>query len=465
MAVTPRDITGVNDGSDLFPDNTSSSVNNSNQQVNVINKASAGNLPIDATDIDANHVLYSVDGTDYKSVNLNTLGLGGGDTAFLGDLEFVASKGDLPTPVGGIITLLANKTYFFTSNVDLTGDRLVASQNTVILGGSSENAIITSTGLGAGIPLLYSEWTLPIRHVAFKDVDTALEIQGATNQPVALDWTGVNFVNVPNVGLINTCDNWIFDKGAFLNSQGLKFSGTIGTVGVGNSIFVGQGSAGSIIELLPNTTISRRFRIIYSAVVAFGSTTAITVDNTVTIPTESYILDNVNFSGGGTYTAGVSLNDVRTRFTASKGVLNTAEVGNYYFNNNVTTTAITTQGVATKILGTSIANPINQKFTHSDNRLTYVGGLLRDFQITAIMTVEANQQNQEVGFYVTKNGIPLPDSEMYVSTDSRRLAENCAIHTITEMSPNDYIEIWIENNNDDTDLLVQSLNVIVKSLN
>lgn len=465
MAAVERTITGTNDGSDLFPDGTTSAVSNNAAPVSRTTKNTAGNLPIDATDIDANHVLYSVDGNGYKSVNLDSLGLGGGDTTFLGDLVFVASKGDLPTPVGGVITLLANKTYFFTSNVDLTGDRLVASQNTVILGGSSENAVITSTGLGAGVALLTSEWTLPIRHVAFKDVDTAIAIDGTTNQPVALDWTGVNFVNVPNIGLINTCDNWIYDKGAVINSQGLKFSGTVGTVGVGNSIFTGTGSAGSIIELLPNTIISRRFRIIYSAVVAFGSTVAITVDNTVTIPTESYILDNVNFAGGGTYTAGVALNDVRTRFTASKGVLNTAEVGNYYFNNNATTTTIPAADTAVKIAGISTPNSINQKFTHSDNRLTYVGGLLRDFQITAIATVEANQQNQEVGFYIAKNGILIPDSEMYVSTDSRRLAENIAIHTITDLAPNDYIEIWIENANDDTNLLVEALNVIVKSLN
>jgi hypothetical protein len=69
------------------------------------------------------------------------------------NLTFVASKSDLPSPVGGVITLLAEHTYYFTADVDLLGDRLLGSQDTVILGASSENCSITSTGLGVGVAL------------------------------------------------------------------------------------------------------------------------------------------------------------------------------------------------------------------------------------------------------------------------------------------------------------------------
>lgn len=70
---------------------------------------------------------------------------------------FINSKSDLPTASGGVITLEANKTYYFTTDIDLTGDRLVGSQDTVILGSSSENSSITSTGLSASEFLLYSD--------------------------------------------------------------------------------------------------------------------------------------------------------------------------------------------------------------------------------------------------------------------------------------------------------------------
>ena len=62
-----------------------------------------------------------------------------------GDIVFVSSKNDLPTPVSSVITLEDNVTYYFTTTVDLLGDRLVGGENTVILGSSSENSRIKST--------------------------------------------------------------------------------------------------------------------------------------------------------------------------------------------------------------------------------------------------------------------------------------------------------------------------------
>ena len=59
-----------------------------------------------------------------------------------GNIVFVASKSDLPTAVSGVITLQDSITYFITTTVDLTGDRLVGGQNTSIIGGSSENCYL-----------------------------------------------------------------------------------------------------------------------------------------------------------------------------------------------------------------------------------------------------------------------------------------------------------------------------------
>lgn len=384
----------------------------------------------------------------------------GGSGAFY----FVASLSELPKAQSGIITLKANATYYFTGSIDLLGSRLVGSENTVILGASSENSRITSTGLSVGVPLLYSEWTTPIRHVVFEDVDTAIEIQGAINAPVALDWTGVNFLNVPNIGLIDTCDNFIFSKGAFLNSQNLIFDGTIGTVGMDNNIYTGSGSVGDILKVLSTCVITRRFRLIYSSMVVFGSTVGINVNTGATIPTEGYILDTINFSGGGTYLNGVSYIDNKTRFVNSKGIENTAEIGNYFMTNNATTTTITAIDTPVKVLGTSTANAINQKFTHSNNRLTYVGSLIRDFQVTATLSLTSGNNNV-VGVYVAKNGNIITSSEMYSTTSSGGRAESITCQTILELNQNDYVEIFVENASAVSNITVEYLNVITKSLN
>jgi hypothetical protein len=393
------------------------------------------------------------------------LDLVGGDvTIASGDIVFVNTKDDLPTAVENVITLANDVTYYFTTTVDLTGDRMVGGSNTVILGSSSENSRITSTGLGVGVALFTTEWTTPIRHVTFQDVDTAIAIDGSVNPPLALDWTGVNFLNVDNIGLIDTCDNFIYSKGAFLNSQNLQFSGTIGTIGMDNSIFVGSGASGNILDILSTCTITRRFRIIYSSMVVFGSSVGINVDASATIPTEGYILDTINFSAGGTYLTGVSYTDNKTRFVNSKGIENTAEIGNYYMTANATTTTISAVDTPVKILGNTTANTINQKFTHTDNKLTYVGALIRDFQVTATASLTSGNNNV-IGLYVAKNGVVIASSEMYSTTSSGGRAESITCQTILELNEGDYVEMYVENTTAATNITVEYLNVICKSLN
>ena len=369
---------------------------------------------------------------------------------------------NLPTAVAGVITLEDNYTYYITSTVDLAGNRLVGGSNTPILGASSENSILTSTGLGVGIPLLTSIYTTPIRHICIKDVDTAIDFDGSTNpNDMALDFTGINFVNVPNVGTVKDASNFIFDKGAFLNSKGLSFDGTIGTVGFGNCLFSGDGLAGNLLELLSTCVITRRFRVIYSSIVAFGSTTGINVNVSATVPTESYILDTINFSGGGSYLGGVMVNDNKTNFLNCKGIQNSAEISQYFMHANATTTVVASTGVAYKVLGTTTSSVITQKFTNTNNRATYVGSITRNFLITATLSFESGNNNQ-IGCYIAKNGSVSSDSEVYGTASGTGRAENITIQTLVELSENDYIEIFVENESSITNILVTDLNVIIK---
>jgi len=372
---------------------------------------------------------------------------------------FVSSKQDLPTAIGGVITLLSEYTYYFTIAVDLTGDRLVCLDSTTILGSSSESSSITSTGLSVGVALITSIYTLPIRHITLKDVDTAIDLDG-TLSTMALDWTGVNFSNIPNVGVVNNSDNFIFSKGALLNSKGLVFSGTIGTIGIDSSILVGDGAAGNIIEVDSTAIISRRFRIIYSSMVAFGSTVGINVNASATIPPVAYILDTVNFSGAGTYLSGVGSTNNKSLFNNCIGINNSAEVCQYYMNGNATTTVISATNTPVKILGTTTNSIFTQKFTHKNNRATYTGAITKIFSVNLAGSVESGNNNQ-IGVYIFKNSLSLDESEVYVTTNGAGKAENAFAHTLVELSTGDYLEIFIENNTGVSNILTTNLNVII----
>lgn len=378
------------------------------------------------------------------------------------NLIFVIDINDLPTAISNIITLEDDKTYYFLNNLDLNGNRIISGKNTTILGLSSEVSSITSTGLSVSTPLFSSIYTTPIRNISFKNVDTAFNFDGTTNpSDMALDWTGVNIINIPNIGIIKEASNFIYDKGAILNSKGLCFDGTINTIALNNSIFTGDGIIGNMIDILPTCVITRRFRVIYSSVVIFGSTVGINVDILATIPNESYILDTVNFSGGGTYLTGVIVTDNKALFINCKGINNSSEVSQYYMNNNLTSTVIGIVNTPYKISGVTSSAPITQKFNNTNNRATYVGSITRYFKVTTTLSAESGNNNQ-IGCYISKNGIVINESEVYGTTSGTGRAENIVIQTLVELSTNDYIEIFVENATSANNILVTNLNTIIQ---
>jgi hypothetical protein len=267
----------------------------------------------DSTAISGTNYLYFDDGSEYlRRILFSDFSNEVGTSIASGNIVFVASKSDLPTAVSGVITLASNITYFITAIVDLTGDRLVASQNTVILGASSENCYLKSTGLNSSTALITGNYSLPIRNISFthgKVFD--LDGDGVTT---ALDWFGINFVDCQTVGTIKDYSNFVMGDSAFLNSSGMTFDGTIGTIAFGNCLF-DTSTIGTAIILPSTLTVSRRFRIIYSSFVTLSGETSINVSTSATISDERYILDTVNFSGGGTYISGVTQTSNKTLFT------------------------------------------------------------------------------------------------------------------------------------------------------
>jgi hypothetical protein len=385
-------------------------------------------------------------------------------------IEFIDKVEDFPEAVSGVITLLDNQTYFITATVDLLGARIVCGQNTTIIGGSSENCVLKSTGLAAATALITSQYSLPMRNLTITH-GTALDLNGSGTPTAALDWFGVNFLDCNSsgggsgVGTVQNYSNFIMSDCALLNSSGMTFNGTIGTVGFVQCLFSGV-AAQTTLNFPSTLTITRRIRVTYSSFVAFGGATAINVSTSAVIPVEGYILDTCNFSGGATYTAGVQFNDNKALFTNCKGIGNSAEIGQCYFTNNTTQNTIATTGVFEKILGTTTASSVNQKFDHTNNRLTYTGGITRSFRVTASCSAQAITTNNTIILVrAAKNGTTIAESESQATTSATGRNENFYSQAIVELTTNDFLELFIANGSNANNLLVTELNMIVEALN
>lgn len=379
-----------------------------------------------------------------------------------GNIIFVTTKSDLPTAVSSVITLEANKTYFFTTIVDLTGDRLVCGANTTILGGSSENCVIKSTGLSSSTALITSVYSLPIRNITITH-GTALNLDG-DGTSTALDWFGVNFTDCATIGTIKDYTNFIMQDSAFLNSGGMTLDGSIGTVGFTQCLFdLATGSTGFIIPSTAN--ITRRFRIIYSSFVALSGETGINVSSSATIGNERYILDTVNFSGGGTYITGVDDTSNKSLFINCVGITNTAVNGQLYMQGNATATTISASNTFYKVLGTTTPSADNSKYTHTNNRLTNDAAISRKYLIQCSVSFTSGASHVcEFGFYDSKLGAIRTPSRVKATSNGGGRAENIHMACVVSHILGDYLEIHCSNNTSSQNITVTDMNFVITEI-
>lgn len=381
--------------------------------------------------------------------------------SFYTKLKYIEVKSDFPAAIAGVITLVSDTTYFILGDIDLTGDRIVCGSNTTILGGSSENCSIFSTGLNAATPMITSEWSLPIRNISLTH-GTAINLDATANAGQAIDWFGVNFLNCDNIGLVKNYGNFIATDCGFLNAGNMTFDGAIGTVGFISCIFDNVALGTSII--IPATTvISRRLRVIYCSFISLAGETAINISVLASIPVEGYILSGVNFSGGGTYVVGVQYNDNKALFQNCRGVTNSISLGQAYMVNNATATVVSVSGTFYKILGVTTAGSVNQRFTHTDNRLTFDGAIGGAFKISAIISCSSGN-NQLLLARVAVNGVTVAASESQISTSGSGRSENLKVAAIVNLATTDYVEIFMANSTSANNIVVSELNFIVEPL-
>jgi hypothetical protein len=380
------------------------------------------------------------------------------------NLVLVNSPSDFPAASGGVRTLLDGHTYLLTRDIDLNGDRLVSGQNTAILGTSSENARLRSTGL-VGTALITSQFSLPMQNLTI-EADVAVDLDADGTPLQALDWFAVNFANCPQVGRVRGYANTTLLSCAFLHANGLVLEGSVGTLAANQCLFSAAAPGAPVIQVAATAVVQRRFRIIYSSFIVPPGSTGIEVDPAAAIPVEGYILDTVNFAGGGTYTAGVSYSDNKSQFINCRGVPNSASICQYTMLGNAIATVISGVNSFVKAAGPTLPGAFVERFSLSDNRATYQGALTGFFRVTATLSVTSGNNNQ-IRARVALNGTTVPSSESVSTTGAGGRVEGLSCQGIVELQGGaaDFVEIWLANGTGVTNVTVTDLNVILERLN
>ena len=377
--------------------------------------------------------------------------------------KFITQKSDFPSPTGGIITLESNTTYFILYwDINLTWDRLVCWQNTSIIGGSSDNSILRSTWLSAGTALITSNWTISMKFLSITH-GTALNLNATWNANQEIHWMDVNFVNCATIWTIQNYVTFIHSDSEYINSQGITFTGTFDYIDFRDILFDCSTAGTSII--LPSTlTISNKIEILNCSFTTLPGETSLNVSTSAVIPNDSYILDSVSFSWGGTYITWVQYNDVKALFINCKPINNTGNTSQYYMPDNTTATVVSAIDTFYKIAWTTTSSWITQKFTNTNNRATYTWTFIGLYKVTAYLTFTSGNANV-VRARIAKNWTTTTSSESKSTVNAGWRSENLPISDILSLSTWDYIEVFVANGSAVNNITVSELNVLVQRLN
>ena len=220
-----------------------------------------------------------------------------------------------------------------------------------------------------------------------------------------------------------------------------------------------------IIELDASCVITRRFRIVYSSIVAFGSSVAVDVDVSATIPTEAFILDTVNFSGGGTYLGGLDETSNDSLFVNCVGIINSSVNSQMYMHGNAIATTVSSSSTFYKSAGVTTASADNQKYTETDNRLTNNATIERKYLISCSLSFNSGNNNVcEFGFYDSKLAAVRTPSRTKATANAAGRAESVSFNCVVQHSSGDYIEIHCANNTGTNNITVTDMNVVITEI-
>lgn len=382
-------------------------------------------------------------------------------TPFGGEPEstrVITSAEQFNNAVNGVVTVPDNQNIIISGTIDLQGNRIVCGRNVSISGHGTENNILKSTGLTD--PLITSEWSVQLLNLTIT-AGHAYDLDATANANQNLDWFKVNFTDCATVGTIKNYDNCIMLLMGYLNSDNITYDGTIATIGYDDSIFTGTGS-GTTLILPSSLTITRRFRATNSAFVSFTSQIAIDYQSP-TVPIEGFLLNDINFSGGATYIQGIDHTSNFVIFTNCNGIVNSADIGHMSMQGNSTETPIAVQGTFYKVLGTTSAGSAIEKFTHTNNRLTYVGALSAEFKISVTLSATSGN-NRVLAFRIAIDGVTSAQSESKSTSSGNGRSENISLLDAVSLTTGAYIELFCANTTNTDNITVEELNIIVTKL-
>lgn len=375
----------------------------------------------------------------------------GADTAV-----FIAEEADFPTQDATTITLESQTVYVITAAFS-TAKNFICVTGASITARNIDGPRVTFTGTGA----------------MFSGTDSGLFIHDITIDPGA-SAEAFNFedtigglqrflarsMSVVSCAKVATFDDMFLsefeDCNALAATQGVEYKGTSNQAIVVNRLALFSSSAtfkGLDLGTSSALVIEINDLIVLAGAGAFGISG---LANNGNVPTGSLaMVSNSEFLGALTPLENITIDDTRWSFSNNVPIPDTFADALISFRNNATETVISTINTPVIVNATWVLNRASLFTTTTGGRATYEA----ERDITAPIDISAGLISSgggaiDVTLYVAINGSVITASGVLISI-SGSSAQTLSIPWQETLSEDDFVEVFVENNSNTTNIIVE----------
>ena len=361
---------------------------------------------------------------------------------------------DFPDAVGGKIQLEANTEYYIGNNTITIADDFVLADNVVFTGAAG---IAAMTYLGNGNFFEAADnnsFVIRGLTISMPNNGTLIESNDTLLGGTLVQIQGSNIVSGLAVANLNN-SGFISDGNRFAGiDQGISFSGVSSLVLFARTAFVSSNVAHVSIDLGASTTDNLEIlNGIFEAPVGASAISGLASSGNIDVGSLASV-GGCSFSGGIAPLSGITEDDTRWAFIANDQIRDTSADALISFSGNATVTTISAVDTPVLVAGTWVEQQVSQFTSDANGRLTYIAERDIPAPITASVDIEPDTgSNITMTVYLALNGTIIPDSGRLIRGDNNDPKSLTVIWQL-ELSENDYVELFAENNTNTNDLLI-----------
>lgn len=368
------------------------------------------------------------------------------------NLVYVYSLADLPTPVAGQIVLDGTKMYVFSGMVDISPNYITLNDAGLRGTDPQKDGVLSSV---SGAVLRSVDTSIFMENftvIPFSSSTTAYNFSDSTGTKFCNVFSGCSVVEIIptlGVGQVSGFNAVTFIQNYWKATDGLKITGNIGKF-TSSFCFITGISNGSGLEFLAGLTaddvdLSNNY-FIYTGQNGITISGSANVDRGILTSNMFRGVTNPLNGAINSYSPGWSMRQ-------NTNIADSRAFSFIYFNNNPTSTTLTTVGTFYKIEGTtSIVN--EKRFTATNNRITFNDKVPITGKISVVIGAKSPAANCDFSIGIAKNGVMIAAPIASMAAAANNQSFQITLNTEVDLTTNDYIEVFIKKNNSNTSSII-----------